>query len=833
MFGKRFPAFVMANVASFSLGYLFLSGYYAPMLNWLAPYYGSRLYFAFAFFFMILGNPITYPVLLVTWMIVGVVIGLFTRKVLRSIGVTISLFTFLSAEIVATVALIFLSSFNFLSPSSLSSGSFASISSFPVTGAPQGTNIASILGEPVFMNIISAFLSVLSSIRITPGASPTSFLNFTTLFPFILKIILGTVISFVTCATTASLVSYFIRKVSGGPRKALPSPSASKAPAPPAVFIVLLVVVIVLIGSGGLLALHQPANNSSNASTVPFLSLSQPTQEKLLTSAFSTAMVSHYGALGNLVRESLAKGTGTSNYTEMGLNVVSPYGTHYSMYVMSGGGTVPESATYGFDQVEFSILMLSYNLGAFLEGLGLSPKIMGNSSIGGTFSSLSNLIPPEILIVSVHNGSKAEDSVANAQAQYYSSVTGSTLFPLFNSTAISSLASSFVNRNGSGTSFLPTSLGNFYIYLGISNMDSISQHFSSSYLAEFHRGGIMNLLANGLGGGYLLNSGLPSMNSAIIMTGFVNESDLGSLAPRGYQNVSILRASGTVPFVFGLFRQPVFDYGNGVHTLSLMDLTGYSGQFNFSSTSSFSSLFVLYPTANSGFSYSSLSASYGGTVFSSNTTTTGPISSGNWTVQAVNSGFKFSPTYSISYNASLPPKIVFNRAISQSGSSYKMTETVTNDGSTPVSGVRLLQPGNTFEQGVLTFTKHKSVSASVHTLGPGSSISLVYYFNQSNPGIMVIPAPSVSFNSSSMHYSVPYSPAYISISQPPLYTATVGYFAFQFYVALSRVTSISYFEAELLSILFLTVAVGWSLYSEARAFRMWKHGPKQAPPPKR
>ena len=800
-------SFVLANMVSFTMGYYLLSSYYSPLSSWLAPYFGSNLYFILALFFLTLGNPITYPILLVTCVTVGVTIGIFSRKVLRAIGVTISVYMWSLSMMGLAFALY---AINYVPSFGGSSGS--GTPAFLTNGQiPHGTNLATIISEPVFLAIFPTVLKLISTFATSPAsaASPTS------IIPMILPILEGTIISIIICSVTASLVAYAMRRLAGhGTGKAMP-----KSPASLSVFIV--IAALILGGAGALAITHDSYSGASPGMyATPFSELNRTAQGELISSAVSGSLSLPDGLFTSSVLNS-SNSSLSSGYMESALSLVSPYGNLYSMYFMASNKTIPQGGTQGFGQIGFSFFIMSTNLSYMAERLVPTSTNSGN---GSSLGSLLNLIPPEILVVEVSKGPVNTSVVANAQASYYSSVTGTQLIPLFNT---NSLPSGFLGLSSLGL--------DIFIYVGAQEIQTIGHSFSKGYLASLHNGGLINILESGLSSGSLLGGSGYGSSSGVVIAGYSNISSLFSLPSAGGNSSSPISTaffSGKMAFVLGLFSKSIDQYGSKSHSVSWSSLTGYNQGFNFSSRSALSLAGIIYPGNTSGYTTGSVGSTYNATIYASNVTAMHAVTSGKyWDGIQTNSSHIFSSSATLQYNATLPPLIQFHRTITSSGNVYSVTVKATNAGNTTVSNVNLTQPGITAAGNDSRLIHYASSTSRTGSLAPGSSVSVTFTFPVLNPGTYVLSAPILTFTDGNSTYSVPYTTASVTVAPPPIYTAATGFFTFIVYSSLSRFVAISQLEAEILTIALLALIIGLSVYTQARSFMKWRKARTTPPPP--
>lgn len=194
----KLAAFLVGTFLLLALAYSELASGFSPLINWLGPVFGVPLQFLLGLIFMMVGNPIAYPSVLIAWIVVGVVIGLIVR---RTGGAILSAFLAYAAGwlfLILTAVMIFFRLFP--------SGIFSSLSTLStgvsVPPAPPGTDIATILHEPLLNGLPSLFASV------TSGGG--AFNSVTTGW---VSVILAWVGNFVLLLFVAGVTGLFSRKV--------------------------------------------------------------------------------------------------------------------------------------------------------------------------------------------------------------------------------------------------------------------------------------------------------------------------------------------------------------------------------------------------------------------------------------------------------------------------------------------------------------------------------------------------------------------------------------------------------------------------------------------
>jgi len=76
----KLSALLVGTFLLLVLAYSELASGFTPLINWLGPILGIPLQFLLGLIFMMIGNPLAYPSVLIDWVALGVVIGLIVRR---------------------------------------------------------------------------------------------------------------------------------------------------------------------------------------------------------------------------------------------------------------------------------------------------------------------------------------------------------------------------------------------------------------------------------------------------------------------------------------------------------------------------------------------------------------------------------------------------------------------------------------------------------------------------------------------------------------------------------------------------------------------------------
>jgi hypothetical protein len=155
--GRKLIGVTVGFFLTISLAYFLFPPAYNEIIHWLAPYFGPWLRFFLMYLNMYFGNPIIYPTVLLAWLTIGIIAGLFVRSPWGAIGVAMLISTFTFIMMLVGLAAAFL-------PLILSggAGSIDFIALF--TNIPPDVSVFNILSAPVIGPIMNAITGALGDI---------------------------------------------------------------------------------------------------------------------------------------------------------------------------------------------------------------------------------------------------------------------------------------------------------------------------------------------------------------------------------------------------------------------------------------------------------------------------------------------------------------------------------------------------------------------------------------------------------------------------------------------------------------------------------------------
>lgn len=190
------------------IGFTILHPSFRILSDWLGPLMGSHIYTMFTFFYLLFGNPIKYPSILLTWLILGVLVGVISNKKIGSIITVLAVWFTTIAILAGSITGIYYT----LEAKGVFEKDSAEILTIIPT-VPEQLTFNKLLQTPVFGNLLLKFLQIVPTLNDTDNPLKIMFelLNPYILFLFSkpLIIILGALLG----ATLAPKLYPFIENV--------------------------------------------------------------------------------------------------------------------------------------------------------------------------------------------------------------------------------------------------------------------------------------------------------------------------------------------------------------------------------------------------------------------------------------------------------------------------------------------------------------------------------------------------------------------------------------------------------------------------------------------
>jgi hypothetical protein len=740
-----------------------LSSFYVPLENWLSPHFGPEVYVLFGLLYFVLGNPLGSTLLITTQIMVAVVIGLAAGKGSRAIGAAISVFSLswffiiLTGFYIASQTGLLGSGGSLPIPgvggSGLSTSALGGFSSF-LSAVPQGTNLASLVNEPIIRRI-PYILPGLESSLFGGGAGVSSIES--AILPFAIY----DIINFVIVVAVAGIVGFLIGKVFR--KKRVSSAEANSAPpasaAPVLTILVAIVLVVLLMGTilapigSGNSSLNSPAasvgleNNMASdpaaLAYLPYYAYSSMTGSGLLLQQYSNVSVQ-------------GSSTQTANF------LVSPNGSVYTLLTMMQSASNDSAISpSGLDGATFAIMMSSSSLMNMLY----NPLTRSASAGIGTVSlkSLLNLLPPELFLVGFN--SNVSTSTASSAAQ-----------KVFSEYGVSSQVLIF-SFSGSGSTKIPGLAGtSFFIYGSDAAFGGAIANFTKNAIPSFTSGIAADLLGSEVSNGWVVpGSQNDTLGSAIFMSGFVAASEFS-----GFSNVfpvsvntSGIGPSGMVQFA-GLFASNDFRISShtGKDNLTVSMLTGIDQTFTLNSPNPEMMMLI----APGSYPYNVSIPGLGGyfvNVFSNNASIVKSMGlNSSYPGVHVNTSVSVGPdTVLGNISSRVTQSVALSTLINAtSATSVLVRATVWNNGSDPIYNVRVTSPFSTDYSSLILGTfgsgNHTFVSIAAH-----SSASFIVRYNLTRPGYYYFQPSLLQYIYNNTQYARYSAPASMTVGSESMITA--------------------------------------------------------------
>ncbi|OWP56177.1 MAG: hypothetical protein B2I17_07550 [Thermoplasmatales archaeon B_DKE] len=748
----KLTGYILGVSGALLVSFYILSAYYMPLINWLGPYFGAPLVFILPILFLILGNPLTYPVVLVSWLIIAFLVALGARRGGKSAGtaftVYLSILGFLG---VSAIALLFSS--HILSGTTASALSTSSFSGMLST-IPSGTNLYTIESEPLIgslVGIFSSFAGVLGS-GTSSGAGSPGISQIVTAFEsnFLVYLIVNLVVFLVASYIFGRLLSR------------LAGPKRKKTPAAVTAVVIMVVLSAVFFSLAGM---NQDGNYGTHSP---------------LTSSGNTYLPATYGnatpsiASGNLsgIASALkvfdASPTTTLNSSYLAAGIVGKYGGVYNIYAMIGtAGPGNASAWFNTEASRasyFTLVIYTYNVTQIVNAIS-SDQIINGSGVAGS-SSLANLlnIIPQVVIIEGYNGTISQaGSLAAQNANNIVSLSGGAGTKLLGSLNIS-LSTSFPGFSGS-----------IYVYSGAIAWPGSVTGIISPVTSAMNQSGPLVMFEKGLESGYLIpGNGQGNMQGSVMVAGVVSPSMFNStlLKDIGATGSGTPASAERIAVAGGIFYRPdVFHSSPGLNTVQYSKVFNYSGNIEFGSNGTYA-LIVGYPISGAGnsvsYNYTVYSTSAGfGSIFSFN-------GQNNTIIKNPGSSIDMS-AINFTTDAVFPANLSIETGTLDTGNGiYTISTTVINHDSDIITNLSISDNSS-----ISAYSGYmKVVSGTPYlagkTIQPGGNITLSFNVSVNNFGSFTLSGPAVNYSSNGSRFNVTGTPVSLIVPLPSFLDSVIS-----------------------------------------------------------
>ncbi len=813
----KLSGILLAFSALAILEFFVLSAYYTPAENWLSAFFGPSVYLIFGLIYFLLGDPFNNAVLLVCLVLVGALAGVGARKGTRAIGAAISVFT-LSWAFIGLSALYIASTLGLFSGGGISPA--LSIGGLPVSlpgissitrffdSVPAGTNLSSLIGEPIIRRIPYVLPSFESSLFGGSGGSPTSFLGDAEPF-FIYDII-----NFIIVIVSAGIVGFVIHRLLDKDRKKKSGKTKAEDAVKPAVALIVIAIAFLFIFSY-VPNTHASADRGSGYASSNY-SIFQNIAEHPSSLYQGNIPLDFASNLTNSNASKVFPFSGSSLLGSVSDSsdatfALSRNATLYSLYAISSNllsKSVFANNT-AIDSANFALLMDSSSLcNLFYNPLF---KSLGSSGLLSNLKSLVNLIPPQILVIGFPGNASATmaDQAASSMFSYIGVTSHVFIFE-------------FSPSQGSLLPGLPPET--IFLYAADQPFLNTSIKASENIISQFPISGPLTGLQSEISDGYMIpGSSNDSIGSTILAMGFLNASSLSKISG-GVSSVNTTSAlpQGVVYFVSSFSANDfTYYYATNETSLDLRDLTGSSAGWNFGN--GFSMVDLAFP----GYYPYNLSISglkgYKFSVVTDNSNISGSMgfNSSYPGVMDVSQGYILNSTFKLGNLSSLvTPHIAVKSTEHSQGLDLYVNTTITNDAPRSIENVST-DAYISAAYGSCLHLISGSANNSFGTMAPGSSRTVSMEFSAKNPGVYYESPIKVAYDYNNSSYSRFSQSSQTSVGNESLLMA----YNTAFDEGLSFVVGPSYDTFPVIHLPTFLVLLGLiillDIYIEYKAFRRW------------
>lgn len=808
----KLTGYILGVSAALLVSYYILMVYYTPLLDWLGPYFGAPLAFILPILFLLMGNPIEYPIIIASWIIIAFFVAAGARRGGRSAGtaftVYLSILGFLG---VSALSLLFSAHIR----SGGSSPSLSSLSSLTgiLSTPPSGTNLYTIENEPLVGNIVgifSSYASVFGGTSSSASGSPSTSQIISSLESnFLIYLIINLVIFLVASYIFGRLFHRMVR-----PRKGKPSG-------------VVAALVVIAVVAGGFAVL---ADFSQHSSTIPFY----PSVTGQAASASSVQYANSSGmaqfspsTVASAIKGFTPSGTGSGiNSTYFAAGIVGRYGDVYNLYAMAGVvGNAASSQWYGSNAAgasEFTLVIYTYNLTQIADALSKDQIINGTGILGS--SAIGNLlnIVPQVIVIEGYNGSTLQyGSTAAQNANNIISLSGGTGTKLL------------ISLNLSSSSAFPGFSGSIYIFSGAMAWPGSLWQVISPVTGAMNQSGPLVMFEDGLKSGYLIpGNGTGSVQASITVAGIISPSMFNStlLKDLGVAGTNASISADRIAIAGGVFyKAGVFHSSSTPKPISYSAIFHYDKQIKFESSATFYLMAIGYPVSTTSSQGSGPAYNYTTYVSSSNYSSSYNFNGKNTPIP-VSYGYSMNPANkTFTTDTVFPANLSISTTASGSGGVYTISTTVVNNDNDTLTGLIISDNGTVATySGYLTVIGGNNTFITKPILYKGSTVTFSFNVSVRNFGVFTLQGANVSYTSIGQRFNVTGTPGKLAVPPPSFLSSVVAveYGAISGAGAASPLSFLTVqiipgiYTFELIAVLVLLLDV----FLEVRAFRRWRKG---------
>lgn len=769
----KLTSYILGMVAAVAVAYYLLASYYSPILGWLGPVLGTSLIFPLAFLFLLLGNFTLFPVLLESWVFLGIVVGIGARKGSRAVGAAITLYSsiwgFLGLSALTVADRISGSSLGGLTNVSTLQSSVAG--GFFIPPLPPGSSISSILAEPLMQPVSSllgnssAFLSV-AGIGTSTSSVSANHLVSGVISAFAPYLVMNLALFLIVSGLVGWAIHLLIEPGRRS-RKGTDAPDGSNTKTVKRkVRKVKKVVrkvrksmpVLFLIAVSAMMLL--PMASSHHNSSLPgnqWLPASNALSRYAVLPGFGTitsAAGISYNSVGN--------STTSINY---GSGIVGKDGNVYNAYAFVNS-TVPGRTQYlasGMNATPvLSAAIISSNVGNLFNALS-EDGILSSSTISSLESNqYYNLIPEAAVILGFEGNLSATSTYADAAASSIAGGMGGSAPSLF--------VSQYVPYS-QGTPSMAAGVS-FYAYSTSTSVYVSENSLMNQTIPYLPPNGTLSAMSSGLRSGYLVpNYTAGSVNASIFMAGEINASLLpenASSLTSIFNRTGLVNTTHNMIFMGSLSVVDSTYHSSGTeHSFSVASLLRYPGNISFTSPGTAYAISMVYPTGNSG------TSGYAGILYSTVPGFQTFVSTRNLYFTQLSTGSSIDPSsINATTNTTFPADISVTQAVvSSTPDSYNITITVTNADTSVISNVSVNGNVAIADYRGSEILSSGSALESASSLAPGKALVIHYSVRLKTIGTYVISDPVINYTMGNSTFSISETSRSASAQAPPVWSA--------------------------------------------------------------
>ncbi len=700
----KLTAIIVGYVSITFASYAILSLSYSPLVNWLGPYFGFRFPFILGIIYLIAGSPIKNSIILETWIIIGVIVGISARKGTRAWGSASILFLLTTATLsMIMLGMLGISLLGSNGISSLSGNISAIVDTIIAAAAfvPYGTNVATIATEPILRILLPYLSSLISSGSVNAG-SATSGLK--TIIMEIAYSVIENYLIFVITSIVVGTISYRIlhkkKKIS---KKAVAA----------ALSIFIAIIFIAMAFSGGIASQGQisgAGTASSPGSTIPGLALA---------GLFPLSI--HNNTASVRSDPAVSSSTITNGSNDAGLSLITPNGDLFNFFAMENSRN---TGIWNSNGLMFGAVAVTANMSSLIaKEYGINVEHFGGFA-------------PQNMILLAYNSSTPE-----ANAASLSTSVGSSMGISFNHILT-------LNNIQLGNDHV-----NIYIYSSSAGNSALKSGFMKAFADSYH-GSIPAI--------FKTNEGMNNYGPFVMASGYINGSIAKSIA-----GISVSSSNGMY-FTSGVFGYEQYFHSSGTsHKYNLSALMHYDSDVSFKSTG-LSLLGIGYNNgtgqignlANYKFNiYTNNNTLAGDTPL--NTTGSSITYEGTSLFSPATVSVSFNAVFpAYLYYATSVDRISSNEV--------KITVHITNNDTNTLNDFNASQGAfvKNYDGNKASKLISGNYSKSNLTLAPGHSANFSYTMELTGVGIYTIPYTNISYNFQGKAFSYQTNATYITQNKP-------------------------------------------------------------------